>query len=87
MESPDTELIIPGSFKGPLILGPGNCEVKDATGIMEGLEIFQDDPDLFSVNISLCRVKTALDIEIFKKHQKFFPTILSIIIYYYNLNG
>lgn len=53
MESPDAELIVPGSFKGPLILGSGNCEVKDATGIMEGLRIFQDDPDMFSVNISL----------------------------------
>lgn len=53
MESPDAELMIPGSFKGPLILGPGNCEVKGATGIMEGLKIFQDNPDVFSVNISL----------------------------------
>jgi len=50
---PDSELIIPGSFKDPLILGPGNCEVKDATGIIEGLKIFQDDPDMFRVNIFL----------------------------------
>ncbi len=50
---PDSELIIPGSFKGPLILGPDNREVKDATGIMEGLKIFQKDPDVFHVNISL----------------------------------
>jgi len=53
MKNPDSELIIPGSFKGPLILGPGNREVKDATGIMEGLKIFQEGPDVFSVNISL----------------------------------
>jgi len=53
MKNPDTELIIPGSFKGPLILGLGNREVKDATGIMEGLKIFQEGPDVFSVNISL----------------------------------
>lgn len=50
---PDSELIIPGSFKGPLILGPGNREVKDATGIMEGLKIFQEDPDVFNVNIAI----------------------------------
>jgi len=59
MENPDTdpdfELIIPGSFGGPLILGPGNREVKDATGIMEGLKIFQEDPDVFSVKISLLK--------------------------------
>src|SRR6056297_2066116 len=53
MKNPDSELIIPVSFKGPLILGPGNREVKDATGIMEGLKIFQEGPDVFSVNISL----------------------------------
>jgi len=53
MKNPDTELIIPGSFKGPLILGPGNREVKNATGIMEGLKVFQEGPDVFSVNISL----------------------------------
>ncbi|NDY74369.1 hypothetical protein DO021_20960 [Desulfobacter hydrogenophilus] len=57
MENPDdepaSELIIPGSFKGPLVLGPGNREVKNATGIMEGLKIFQEDPDVFSVNIPL----------------------------------
>ncbi|WP_157237794.1 hypothetical protein [Desulfobacter curvatus] len=50
---PESELIIPGSFKGPLILGPGNREVKNATSIMEGLKIFQEDPDVFSVNIHL----------------------------------
>ena len=57
MENPDvgpaSELIIPGSFKGPLILGPGNREVKEATGILEGLKTFQEDPDVFRVNIPL----------------------------------
>ena len=53
MESPGSELIIPGSFKGPLILGPGNGDVREATGIMEGLKIYQKDPEVFSVNISL----------------------------------
>lgn len=50
---PGSESIIPGSFNGPLILGPGNREVREATGIMEGLKIYQEDPDMFSVNISL----------------------------------
>jgi hypothetical protein len=53
MENPGSELIIPGSFKGPLILGPGNGDVREATGIMEGLKIYQKDPEVFSVNISL----------------------------------
>lgn len=60
MERPDSdpgsELMLPGSFKGPLILGPGNREDRKATGIMEGLKIFQEAPDVFSVNISApCR--------------------------------
>ena len=49
----DAELIIPGSFKGPLILGPGNREVREAASIMAGLKIFQEDPDVLSVTISL----------------------------------
>lgn len=49
---PAAELIIPGSFKGPLILGPKNREVKHVTGILEGLKVFQNDPDMFNVNIS-----------------------------------
>lgn len=59
METPDdgpkSELIIPGSFKGPLVLGPGNRNIKEATGILEGLRIFQDNPDIFNVNISLLK--------------------------------
>ncbi len=53
MESPDAESIIPGSFKGPLVLGSGNCNTREAAGILEGLKIFQENPDMFSVNISL----------------------------------
>jgi len=50
---PNAGLIIPGSVKGPLVLGPGNCDVKEATGILEGLKIFQDGPERFSVKIFL----------------------------------
>lgn len=57
MENPDAvpapELILPGSFKGPLILGPDNREVKNVDGIMAGLQLFQENPEVFSVNISL----------------------------------
>nr|WP_320190474.1 hypothetical protein [uncultured Desulfobacter sp.] len=59
MKGPDSdpgpELILPGSFKGPLILGPDNHEVKEATGIMEGLKLFQENPDLFRINIDLTK--------------------------------
>lgn len=49
---PAPELMIPGSFTGPLILGPDNRETKNATGILEGLKIFQENPDEFRVNIN-----------------------------------
>ena len=49
---PASELIIPGSFKGPLILGPENRDVKNAAGILEGLKVFQEAPDMYNVNIS-----------------------------------
>jgi hypothetical protein len=53
--NPNSELILPGSFKGPLILGPGNQDVKKAIGIMEGLKLFQENPDLFKINIDLTK--------------------------------
>lgn len=57
MANPDSdsgsEVIIPGSFKGPLILGPGNGDIKETTGILDGLRIYQESQDLFSVKISL----------------------------------
>jgi len=59
MEDPDSdpgpELILPGSFKGPLILGPDNHEVKEAASIMEGLKLFQENPDAFRINIDLTK--------------------------------
>ena len=52
---PSSELILPGSFKGPLILGPDNHEVKEATSITEGLKLFQENPDELKINIDLTK--------------------------------
>nr|WP_321401693.1 hypothetical protein [uncultured Desulfobacter sp.] len=52
---PGPELILPGSFKGPLILGPDNHDIKEATSIMEGLKLFQENPDELKINIDLTK--------------------------------
>ena len=53
MENPGSDSIIPGSANGPLVLGRGNREVRKAADLLEGLRIFQEDTDLFCVNIFL----------------------------------
>lgn len=52
LEAPP-EIIIPGSYSGPFLLGPGNPEMKEANSIIQGLKIFQKDPERHRVKISL----------------------------------
>lgn len=52
---PNPEFILPGSVKGPLIFGPDNDHIKGATSIMEGLKLFQENPEVFRINIDLTK--------------------------------